>query len=440
MLRNWEVMKSSNKQFGLEVDPEAVGSSLAQIIVLDNGEEQVIGQAWLAAPNKLVTCAHVVSKYLDKPELLIVKFLASGNAYNLGMGGKIFLHPKFQVESGKEKLVKFDLVVLEVELGLPESQATPIPVAFDMRLPAQESLCAIRYPSHLGQFTTSVSPVAQVGRFLGPLKKEDPYHLLHDLALAPGDSGCPLMSGNYLVAIHCGDTATLPGLNLPTTAIRLAISVDALKELGIKGSSPAANNRMVSTMTQGLVAFLLVGLISFVILSGFLFLPKLGADGKEGSRIKPITVMFTKPLNGYKLAEEVEIALRTQSDCYVYLFYIEDNKALVLFPPIRTDKSARIEGGATRIVDGYGIYKLRADPSPSGKLHLLALISSTPPVEDKAIEEAVKSNACQLPIDGDTLLQRIDNLRTQNPDEVFYEVIDAPRATITSGEELKPIH
>jgi hypothetical protein len=150
--------------------------------------------------------------------------------------------------------------------------------------------------------------------------------------------------------------------------------------------------------------------------------------------------MFTKPLTGYKLAEEVEIALRTQSDCHVYLFYIEDNKALVLFPPIKTDKSARIEGGATRIVDGYGIYKLRADPSPGGKLHLLALISSTPPVEDKAMEEAVKTNACQLPIDGDTLLQRIDNLRTQNPDEVFYEVIDAPRATITSGEELKQIH
>ena len=56
------------------------------------------------------------------------------------------------------------------------------------------------------------------------------------------------------------------------------------------------------------------------------------------------------------------------------------------------------------------------------------------------MEEAVKTNACQLPIDGDTLLQRIDNLRTQNPDEVFYEVIDAPRATITSGEELSQAH
>lgn len=433
-------MKSSDRQFGLEVDTDAVGNSLAQIIVLDNGQEQVIGQAWLAAPNKLVTCAHVISKYLNNPELLIVKFLASGNTYNLGLGGKIHLHPKFQVDAGKEKLVKFDLVVLEVELSLPESQAKPIPVAFDMKLPAQEALCAIRYPSHLGQFTTTVSPVAQVGRFLGPLKKDDPYHLLHDLALAPGDSGCPLMSGNYLVAIHCGDTATLPGLNLPTTAIRLAVSVDALKELGIKGSSPVTSNRTVITVAQGVVAFLLVGLISFAILSAFLVLPKLGADGKEGTRIKPISVMFTKPLNGYKLAEEVEIALRTQSDCYVYLFYIEDNKALVLFPPIKTDKSARIEAGATRIVDGYGIYKLKADPSPNGKLHLLALISSVPPVEDKAMEEAVKTKACQLPIDGDTLLQRIDNLRTQNPDEVFYEVIDAPRATITSGEELSQAH
>ncbi len=137
-------MKSSDRQFGLEVDTDAVGNSLAQIIVLDNEQEQVIGQAWLAAPNKLVTCAHVISKYLNNPELLIVKFLASGNTYNLGLGGKIHLHPKFQVDAGKEKLVKFDLVVLEVELSLPESQAKPIPVAFDMKLPAQEALCAIR--------------------------------------------------------------------------------------------------------------------------------------------------------------------------------------------------------------------------------------------------------------------------------------------------------
>src|SRR5437660_1430389 len=82
----------------------------------------------------------------------------------------------------------------------------------------------------LGQLSAALQPLTQDGRFLGLLRKHDSFHLLHDVPLAPGDSGAPLCFGNRVVAIHCGDTATLPGLNLPTTSIRLALWVDSLRE------------------------------------------------------------------------------------------------------------------------------------------------------------------------------------------------------------------
>ena len=60
--------------------PEAYADALANVLV-GAGAEVIVGQAWLAGANELVTCGHVVEAYVENPQELVVKFPASGNRY-----------------------------------------------------------------------------------------------------------------------------------------------------------------------------------------------------------------------------------------------------------------------------------------------------------------------------------------------------------------------
>lgn len=224
--------------------PEVYGNALANICV-DAQQETILGQAWLAGPNRLITCGHVVDAYVEKPQELVVKFPASGNRYQVLA---IRLHPGFLRQ--KDQLVKFDAAVVKVDLKGAESQAQPLPIQFDKPLNVNQSVFTIRYPAHLGLITTSPNALAQRGHILGTLRKHDPYHLLHDLALTQGDSGSPILDSGSVVAIHCGDTASIPGLNLPTTSIRLALWIDALKELDIEATEKGNRSVPVVNLTN----------------------------------------------------------------------------------------------------------------------------------------------------------------------------------------------
>src|SRR5215470_6944720 len=105
---------------------EAFGAALAHVIAKDGDKETLLGQAFLVDENTLCTNGHVVEKHKETPELLSVKFPASGNRYKVE---KAKLHPSFVRQP--DGLVRFDAALIMVKLTAPESNAKPLPVAYE---------------------------------------------------------------------------------------------------------------------------------------------------------------------------------------------------------------------------------------------------------------------------------------------------------------------
>ncbi len=249
--------KSANVNYA----SEAFVHALAHVIRFEGGEEKILGQCWLGGPGQLITCGHVIQPIIAQLDKLSVRFPESGNRYDVNA---VQLHPGFLRQA--DQFVKFDVAVLEVRLIAPERFAAPMPIAFGRRVRSNQAAWTIRFPVHLGNLSAAPNPLIQKGLILGPLRKFDEFHLLHDLALAPGDSGAPILHGNRVIALHCGDTASLPGLNLPTTSIRLALWIDALRELNIKETAlskdPATRGEVLFV---GVSFFLVAMVLSFII-------------------------------------------------------------------------------------------------------------------------------------------------------------------------------
>lgn len=349
---------------GLPERPEEFGPALAHVVVAGDGRETLLGQAWIAGANMLVTCGHVVEPYVHKPHELAVVFPGSGKRYEIR---GIKLHPRFAHQG--DQLINFDAAIIYVDLRYPESSAAPLPIQFDKGLSGQQSLSAVRFPVHLGQLGGNPNPLAQLGRYLGPLRKQDNVHLLHDLALSPGDSGTPIFDGTTVIALHCGDTATLPGLNLPTTAIRLALKVDSLRELGIGETFVPPMPKRYGLRVWALIASFIAGFAIFAICV-FLLMPQPTTMSTQQPEMLPIDVTFNEPVNGYKPGEAVTITLAPRSSSYVYLFYADDTEAVQLYPPY--GGSAFIQGGQFRTIGTLGSSSLRASQSRS-KLFLVSL-------------------------------------------------------------------
>ena len=407
--------------------PEMIGPALAQVLQVEAGRDIILGQAWMAAPDQLVTCGHVVDRFVTDCGELFVHFPSSGKRYKVD---NVRLHPSFVRQP--DGLVKFDAAVLAVRLAPPDSMALPLPFGYEQTLKTNQTLWTIRYPVHLGQLSAALQPLSQDGHFLGLLRKHDSFHLLHDVALAPGDSGAPLCDGQIVVAMHCGDTATIPGLNLPTTSIRLALWVDALRELGLQQTQPnytAVKKRWFS----GLIAFLLACITGFALV--YALTPRPVPTTLTQPALMPLEVTFNERLDRYQPDEVVEIYLVPKAPCYAFTFLTnEQGQVVQLYPKYGEHEvisSSETVGQASK--DG-GTERQQLQATKSNlKLYVVAV---DPKARDAAtwINEFIKpdefavKNTGALKLDEKTLVERIQDFQKAHPAGVFYHVFQMPRA------------
>jgi hypothetical protein len=397
---------------------------MAHVIRQDGERETVLGQAWIAAANTLITCGHVVDQFVADPSEIQILFLSSGNRYDVR---GVRLHPSFVRQP--DQLVKFDAAVLFVDLDYPEREANPLPIQYDKTLTAQQALAAVRYPAHLGPLSGNPSPLTQVGRYLGPLRKHDDFHLLHDLSLSPGDSGAAIFDADTVIAIHCGDTATLPGLNLPTTAIRLCLWVDALRDLGIKETffpkRQGTNPLMIwaAAVAAFALAFLTVGWLIF------------SADNGRWNiaepEIQPVDVSFNKPPHEYTPQDSVSITLLPRSNCYLYLFYVDNtDHVMKLYPPY--GEQSFVQAGSSRTVERFGSSSLKAD-SQKGKLFLVALNSPDSPLRDWDYADRNPADS-PLKLTGKELEKLIQE-RIQKEPATLFASLEAPTSRSDTDQD-----
>jgi hypothetical protein len=420
----------------IPLNTEAYGDALAHVIRVvsseDGNQEQVLGQAWLCGFHKLITCGHVVDAYLSELETLVVRFPQSGNRYPIT---EIKLHPNFTRDPQLNQLVKFDVALLVVDLGYPESEARPLPIAYDRNLPTQLALTAVRFPTHLGQFSSALNPLAQMGRLLGRLRKEDNYHLLHDLALSPGDSGSAIFDDYTVVALHCGDTASLPGLNLPTTSIRLALWIDALKELGIEPNAIVEEPTNTPSPAPLIVAFIAMFVLSLAGVGWFFASKDIDSHKVEKAQVEPLNLQFNQPKNGYKYGEEAKILLTSRSSCNVYIFgevpadqikKTDDVKIYRIYPPEDFKEQSLLSPGQIRTIDSVGPYPILVSERPD-KLHIFALNLSVPKLELADAYEINRENPKKSKIlDDSKTLQAALALEEKYPEGVMHIIMDGP--------------
>jgi hypothetical protein len=434
--------KITNTFTNLGFNPDVYAGALAHIIKVETTDqgrrETVLGQAWLAGIGKLVTCGHVVEPHMTEAGSLIVTFPYSGNRYPIK---EIRLHPSFLKQP--DGLVKFDAALLLVELNEPELSARILPIIYEKVLPSQLALTAVRYPVHLGQYSSALNPLAQSGRLLGPLRKHDDFHLLHDTALAPGDSGAPIFDSESLVALHCGDTATLPGLNLPTTSIRLALWVDALRELGIEGSMAQNTGRQPAHLSAAalVLTFWLVFLLAMGGVSAYKAYPILAKRLTDNNKIKPILVSLDKPLDQYEYGQNAKLTLVPHSNCFVYV-YAETgpHTYMRLFPNLPKgsgdDPSIyRLAPGDSRTIEFVGSAQMKINCDPM-KFHLIALNSDEKPL---TIGPSYDQPSASQFIISDTTgeVQQARDLQKAHPDQVLEIVFDSPVASKESYEKFR---
>ena len=426
------------------LNPEDYGSALAHIILVDKGSTsgqseqesgQVLGQAWLAGRNKLITCGHVVAPYVNDCSQLELRFPQSGNRYS--KISEIRLHPSYNADAQANQLIKFDAALITVALHSQEAEARPLPIAFNRSLPSQLPLTAVRYPTHLGQFGAALNPLAQMGHLLGPLRKDDNYHLLHDLALAPGDSGSPIFDAYTVVAMHCGDTATLPGLNLPTTSIRMCLWIDSLKDLGIEANAVVEEAAETPSPLPLVLAFALAFILGFAALAYYLASPIVSSHPIDSQKLKPVDIKFNKPRNGYEYGEQVKISLIPRSDCHIYIFGESQSgeainkskgeaanivKFFRCYPPEGAGEFASMKAGDIRYIDSLGSYPFKVNDEKQ-KFHVFVLNSNLEPLK---LEPAYKD---QEPLDQEEVVKSALALKEKNPQDVIYIVMDGPVST-----------
>jgi len=384
--------------------PEIFAAALAHVLKIEGSDEKILGQCWLAGPGHLITCAHVVEPYLANPEGLAIRFPDSGNRYSVN---SINLHPSFVRQA--DQLVKFDAALLHANFISPEREAAPMPIAYGRPPRSNEPIWSVRFPVHLGTLTAAPSPLAQEGSLLGPLRKFDDFHLLHDLALAPGDSGAPILDGNIVIGMHCGDTASLPGLNLPTTSIRLCLWVDALRELGIAENTsipqpaPAGGNAFI-----GVTSFLLALCLAFVAtVSVFFFTDHslLRHVALQGNASNP-----PLELNWEKSSEDAsksDLIVKSAPKFKVMIFALKGDDAETLLPSKFLTQDAE-EGMLVKLASS-DLDMLRSEEA---KVLILALRSDVPFNLQGLGAKEIKSDVFALP--KSALSKSIEDMESSN--------------------------
>ncbi len=414
-------MDNQHKTSGVPENPDVFSAALANVIRLEGDKETIIGQAWKAAPNLLVTCGHVVEPFQSSTKSLQIKFPSSGNRY---AAREVRLHPSFGRQA--DQLVTFDAAIILCDLSGPEREASALPITYGKELKNFQPLSAVRYPVHLGQYSSAPAPLAQLGRMLGELRRTDNYHILHDLALAAGDSGSPIFDDTSVVAMHCGDTASLPGLNLPTTSIRLALWVDALKELGVEENLKLAKPKAGKVGASPVLALCLSTVIVFLITGTLLAKPLVDSWTVSQPQIMPVTVSFNKPRTDYFEGEPLIIQFRTRSDCYVHLFELDGNKVTLLYPMAGNQVLAK--PGETVTIQTIGDRPIGVGKQPSKFLWVVLLNSKDQLLQDSDRKQD-NDNIGLLNISTDDLMERIDTIAKEDPQKILHVAMDGPVAT-----------
>jgi len=312
--------------------PEIFSDSLAQVLHKEGNKNTVLGQAFLVGPGLLATCGHVVEGYTSNSQALLIKFPNSGNEYT---AREIRIHPKFLRQP--DQLIKFDAALILLELEIPEKYSAFLPLKFEKHLKNQQTLFAMRYPAHLGVLSTAPTPLIQEGQLLGALLKDDNFHLLHDLGLSPGDSGSPLFDSETVVGIHCGDTASLPGLNLPTTSIRLALFIDALKDLGVSGN----HNRIAKQKTekfqkfnfltgQNILIAAVTTVMAMLLATGALLTAKEYERRKNQTAVGSVEIQYKEKIGPGQ--GKMQIVLTPQKNNRIYAIFVGPEHSSLMYP------------------------------------------------------------------------------------------------------------
>ena len=244
------------------------------------------------------------------------------------------------------------------------------------------------------------------------------------------------------MALHCGDTASLPGLNLPITSIRLALWVDALRELGIEGTMATNQYRQAANSNQsGLIAaFWLVFLVTIGTVTFFKATPSLANRGNEVAKIKPLTVALNKPIDQFEYYQTAIFNISPQSKCFVYLYGENGpNNYLRIFPNLKKSTEEvdpalySLSPGQTRTIDMVGDSQIRVDCSPL-KLHLITLNNDQSPLSiGPSYEQSVVNGATIVNfIDTTREINQARELQKKHPEQVQEFVFDGPVATKAS--------
>ena len=275
------------------VAEEARPSVLLVLLRDASGRETPIGTAWVAAPGKVATNAHVAEVGLEDPELeLLVRSPVA--PFQTWPVASVRLHPGYgsfeqllqdyqpfalslRGSEEKEFVTVCDVAVMDVVE--PESLPPPLAVADASRvstLRAGSELVLVGYPTEniAGGGVNPAEPTAtvQVGRltavtnpFLGKPSPtgdgaaDDGILLHHSIPSAGGASGSPVLDREgRVVGLHsAGNFIFLPGLRIPSASmINYAQRVDLLAELfAAEDTLQAVQERRVSAWQAGLQQF-----------------------------------------------------------------------------------------------------------------------------------------------------------------------------------------
>jgi hypothetical protein len=150
-----------------------------------------------------------------------------------------------------------------------------------------------------------------------------------------------------VVGIHCGDTASLPGLNLPTTSIRLALWVDALTDLGLERSIIPTPQKPPFTHSLALGA--LTAIIVFSLATASLAAIYFKQQRQIMSKIvAPVSIALIAVSNDDNRAGAINVTTAAPSHLYV-LFNKSADETFLVYPTKDAIAKDELANGLTTI-------------------------------------------------------------------------------------------
>jgi hypothetical protein len=224
---------------------------------------------------------------------------------------------------------------------------------------------------------------------------------------------------------------------LPTTSIRLALWIDALKELGIEPNAIVEEPTNTPSPAPLIVAFIAMFVLSLAGVGWFFASKDIDSHKVEKAQVEPINLQFNRPRNGYKYGEEAKILLTSRSSCNVYIFgevptdqlkKPDDIRIYRIYPPEDFKEQSLLTLGQIRTIDSVGPYPILVSERPD-KLHIFALNLSVPKLELAGAYEINRDDPKKSKmLDDSATLKEAQALEEKYPEGVMHVVMDGPVA------------